>query len=208
MGRRRRGAENAIWRTQVFRAILERRRVLESERGSAGVTRETRKRKDVVGARLPVEPRHNRKPIFTPTGTTNKCERTPLPSLGLTVLHVVYISSVERWQIHHHGIRRLGVHHMYIVRLHGILLCTKRVRGLHGSRQRAATEAARPARIPRPALHSTQRLLGPLRPPRIPLPLPTRQRRHPRPPPRASALLPCTARHWRASRRPPEPHPF
>ena len=42
----------AIWRTQVFRAILERRRVLESERGSAGVTRETRKRKDVVGVRL------------------------------------------------------------------------------------------------------------------------------------------------------------
>ena len=38
MGRRRRGAENAIWRTQDFRAILERRRVLESERGSAGVT--------------------------------------------------------------------------------------------------------------------------------------------------------------------------
>ena len=57
MGRRRRGAENAIWRTQVFRAILERRRVLESERGSAGVTRETRKRKDVVGVRL--EPPYN-----------------------------------------------------------------------------------------------------------------------------------------------------
>ena len=49
------GAENAIWRTQVFRAISERRRVLESERGSAGVTRETLKRKDVVGVRL--EPR-------------------------------------------------------------------------------------------------------------------------------------------------------
>ena len=49
------GAENTNWRTQVFRAILERQCVLESERGSAGVTRETRKRKDVVGVRL--EPR-------------------------------------------------------------------------------------------------------------------------------------------------------
>ena len=38
------GGGNAIWRTQVFRAILERRSVLESERGSACVTRETRER--------------------------------------------------------------------------------------------------------------------------------------------------------------------
>ena len=47
------GAENTNWRTQVFRAILERQCVLESERGSACVTRETRKQ---VGVRL--EPLH------------------------------------------------------------------------------------------------------------------------------------------------------
>ena len=60
---------NAIWRTQVFRAILERRRVLESERGSAGVTRETRKRKDVVGVRL--EPRDRQVEILSQNRT--KC---------------------------------------------------------------------------------------------------------------------------------------
>ena len=46
------GAENTNWRTQVFRAILERRCVRESERGSACVTRETRKQRGVVGVRL------------------------------------------------------------------------------------------------------------------------------------------------------------
>ena len=46
------GAENTKWRTQVFRAILERQCVLESERGSACVTRETRKQRGVVGVRL------------------------------------------------------------------------------------------------------------------------------------------------------------
>jgi acetylglutamate synthase len=50
------GAENTNWRTQVFRAILERQCVLESERGSACVTRETRKQRGVVGVRL--EPRY------------------------------------------------------------------------------------------------------------------------------------------------------
>ena len=46
------GAENTNWRTQVFRAILERQCVLESERGSACLTRETRKQRGVVGVRL------------------------------------------------------------------------------------------------------------------------------------------------------------
>ena len=46
------GAENTNWRTQAFRAILERRCVLESERGSACVTRETRTQRGVVGVRL------------------------------------------------------------------------------------------------------------------------------------------------------------
>ena len=39
------GGGNTNWRTQAFRAILKLWRVLESERGSACVTRETRKRK-------------------------------------------------------------------------------------------------------------------------------------------------------------------
>ena len=45
------GAENTNWRTQVFRAILERQCVLESERGSACLTRETRKQRGAVGGR-------------------------------------------------------------------------------------------------------------------------------------------------------------
>ena len=36
---------DTIWRTQVFCAILERRCILESERGSACVTRETQKQR-------------------------------------------------------------------------------------------------------------------------------------------------------------------
>ena len=39
-------------RTQVFRAILEQRCVLESERGSACVTRETWRQRGLVGVRL------------------------------------------------------------------------------------------------------------------------------------------------------------
>ena len=46
------GTENAIRITLVFRAILERRCVLESERGSAGFTREMRKQEGVLGVRL------------------------------------------------------------------------------------------------------------------------------------------------------------
>ena len=46
------GADNTKWRTQVFRAILERQCVLESERGSACLTRETRKQRGVAGVRL------------------------------------------------------------------------------------------------------------------------------------------------------------
>ena len=53
------GAGNAIWRTQVFRAILLERRGVrafwESERAALPprvLTRETRKQKGVVGVRL------------------------------------------------------------------------------------------------------------------------------------------------------------